>query len=76
MPVYTIHALVSGFHIPCAYALLPNKTTGAYATMRYAIRAQLGVESSDMDRMRKPDFEQAAINAGSAGFPRMRFAGC
>ena len=74
--VYTIHALVSGFLIPCAYALLPNKTTETYATMWNAIRAQVGDEAADADRLLTVDFEQASINAASAAFPRMTFAGC
>ena len=75
MQVYTIHALVSGFLIPCAYDLVPNKTSETYATMWHAIRAQVGEESADMARLLTIDFEQAAINAAPSAFPRMTFVG-
>ena len=52
----------------------PNKTTETHATVRNAIRAQVGEESADMARLLTIDFELDAINAASAAFPRATFA--
>ena len=46
-PAYKAHVHRSGFAIPCAYALLPNKTAETYASTWVAIRANIGQEASD-----------------------------
>ena len=45
--VYTIHAVSSGYCIPCIYALLPGKSQGAHATMWGQVRDLVG---DDADR--------------------------
>ena len=74
--MYTVHAHCSGFVIPCVYALLPNKTAETYSIMWEAIRANIGQEAADLDRLVTMDFEVASIGAASAAFPGMWFAGC
>ena len=74
--MYTAHAHCSGFVIPRAYALLPNKTAETYSIMWEPIRANIGQEAADLDRLVTIDFEIASIGAASAAFPGVRFAGC
>ena len=74
--VYTTHARCIGLAIPCAYALLPNKAAATYAAMRAKIRANIGKEAADVDRLVTMDIEVGPIGAAFAAFPGMKFKGC
>ena len=73
--MYTVHAHCSGFAIPCVYAILPNKTAETHAAMWAAIRANIGQEAADVDRMVAIDFEDASIGTAPEAFHGVRFAG-
>ena len=72
--VYAIHAISSGYCVPCIYALLPGKSQGAYATMWGQVRNLVG-DDADRGRLLTVDFERAAINALGGTFPNSTVAG-
>ena len=74
--VYMAHAHCVGFVAPFAYALLPNKTSETYAITWAAIRANIGQEAADLDRLGAMNFDVASIGAAPAAFPGIRFEGC
>ena len=73
--LYTIHAVVDGYCLPCIYALLPGKSQGVYNTMWGRIRELVG-EHADKERLVTMDFERASINAVEAAFPQVAVGGC
>ena len=72
--VYTIHAVSSGYCIPCIYALLPGTSPGAYATMWGQVRDLVG-DDADRARLLTGDFERAAISEFEETFPKSTVAG-
>ena len=73
--LYTVHAVVGGYFLPCVYALLPSKSEEAYSRMWGAIKDLIG-EEDDKDRVCTMDFEKASINAIHRASPQTSIAGC
>ena len=74
--VHTVHAVVGGYCLPCIYALLPDKSQGAYLRMWQEIRNLLGPEEDGRERLVTTDFGRAAINAFLDTSPQSEVAGC
>ncbi len=71
--LYTVHALIQGQTIPCAYGLLPNKQEVTYTNFFQILKEaqpNLNPESITID------FELAAKNAVTSVFPDTHLHGC
>ena len=73
--LYTIHAKVNQRVIPCAYALLPDKTQQTYTRFFQEISNRVQAIGNAPSTMLF-DFEAAAINAFSGVFPGAYISGC
>ena len=76
LQVYTVHAAIGGYRIPCIYALLPDKSQETYIRMWREIRNLAGPGDDGQERLVTMDFERAAINAFLEKFPQSNVAGC
>ena len=76
LQVYTAHAAIGGYCLPCIYALLSDKSQETYIRMWREIKNLAGPEEDGQERLVSMDFERAAINAFPETPPQSDVAGC
>ena len=72
--LYVVGAYVRGYVFPCAYALLPNKTTETYTQLFNQISAM--TEDKMYPASFMMDFEPAQKKAVEIAFPGIKVSGC
>ena len=71
--LYTIHIAIGGYHPPCLYALLPNKTEKTYRSFCQALSE---IVPNGKPQRIMMDFEKAAMNAFRDFYPTTQISGC
>ncbi|XP_071747499.1 uncharacterized protein [Lepeophtheirus salmonis] len=71
--LFTIHAYLNNYAIPCVYALLPNKTQATYTRLFQEISA---INPCLSPQLVTTDFEMASMNALQSVFPDVQIKGC
>ncbi|XP_043231556.1 uncharacterized protein LOC122386441 isoform X2 [Amphibalanus amphitrite] len=76
--LYTVHATVHDRIVPCAYALLPNKSRNTYVRMFLALRERLLLRypGTDLTGTVITDLEMAALQAFEEVFPEKERSLC